>query len=270
MSITANDLYQVLAYDMLEDPPNGLVLGLLTLPQFIDLLNSSLSDFLKEACLVERVWTFSINAGVGTYPVPDNFIRVDNVFLAGRYLSKASVQELNGSMRGWRRNSGPPKFWYEDGLPPKTIGLAPAPNFNSAYILGAHEPGPPHGIWDSFSAVARPLYSGSSSLMTPNQHRGLTLIGPCSYSETDNYGDYYLPVVGLSDNVPAISPSAPAGTVSMLPDDFVRPYLLWDVLERVFASDSECKDNQKAAFSAAQYKEGIALAKQVTGEEGAD
>ena len=267
MSITANDLYQVLAYDMLEDPPNGLVLGLLTLPQFIDLLNSSLSDFLKEACLVERVWTFSINAGVGTYPVPDNFIRVDNVFLAGRYLSKASVQELNGSMRGWRRNSGPPKFWYEDGLPPKTIGLAPAPNYNSAYILGAHEPGPPHGIWDSFSAVARPSFSGSQSYMTPAQHRGLTLIGPCSYSETTNYGDYFLPVANLTDNVPQVlGPGLPPNP-PMLPDDVVRSYLLWDVLAKVFGSDAETKDVQKSAFAAAQFKEGISVCQQFTGEQ---
>ncbi len=239
---TAQDILSVTCWDLLED--GGLVLGLLTNAEFLDLLNESLTDFLTESCLMSRVFTQTVFAGVGTYTVPDDIIRPDYVFLGGRYLPKATMRELNSTLRNWRRTPGPPQVWYTDGLPNKTIGLAPAPDYNGDFIIGPNEPDPPHAVYDSFSAIVQ-LPDNTTPLENPAQHGGLTIIGPCKNAA---------PLATVGDTIP------------LLPDEFSMAYLGFGVLQRIFSGDNEFFDNQKAAFCAAQVKEGISLAKEITSE----
>src|SRR5579863_1620183 len=145
------DLLSIANFDFLED--GGFVLGLITNQQFIDLTNEAMTDLMTEMCLTSRVFTQTVFAGQGLYPVPDDLLRVDAVYLSGRWVPKATQRDLNNQLRNWRRAPGPPKFWYEDGLPIKTIGLAPAPDYNSASVVGPNSPNPPFGNYDTFSPL---------------------------------------------------------------------------------------------------------------------
>lgn len=248
---TANDIYLPICEDLCED--GGLVLGLVTEQQFLDYLNLSINEFLKRSCLIERIWTQTIFAGQPTYAVPDTFVRVDNVFVGGRFLPKSTQRELNATLKNWRRTQGVPKFWYQDGMPSNTIGLAPCPNYNGAFIQGPHDPGPPAGRFDTFA----PLVVVDSILtgMPVDQQRNLIIVGPCSYSPNGDFGGGDNPVSTLGSTIP------------LLPDDFALSYLEFGVLERIFSGDNEQKDQQKALFCGAQFQEGVVVSHAISGEE---
>jgi hypothetical protein len=237
----ASDILQPILYDFFED--NGFVLGVFDDAKFLDLLNESLTVALTEMCLTSRVFTTTIFAGQGLYQVPDDIMRVDSVFVAGRWLPKATQRDLNNQLRNWRRNPGPPKFWYEDGLQLKTIGLAPAPDYNGNFILGPNAPGPPSAVYDSFSATV--VLPSGNVFQNPAQHRNLTIIGPNKNVD---------PITLVNGDVPTI------------PADFALGYLGFGVLQRIFSSDSELHDDQKALFASAQFQEGLNLAKAISSE----
>ena len=242
MAATVNDVYEEFCQDVLED--SGLVLGVLTQAAFIDLFNLTLCDFLTQTALVKRIYTQTIFSGVFQYTVPDDIMRVDIAFLAGRYLPYASIPELNATMRNWRRDQGIPSRWYSDGLPPKTIGLALTPNYNGSYIIGANEPDPPHAQYDDFSATVADPSTPTPVLQNPAQHRGLTIVGPRKPAA----------VTALGDPIP------------LLADDWALGYLAFGIGERVFSGDNELKDLQAALFCHTQYQDGISLARSITGE----
>jgi hypothetical protein len=147
---------------------------------------------------------------------------------------------MNNTRRGWRRELDIPIGYYTDNLPPKTIGLAPAPNYDSVYIPGPNEPDPPHGQYDSFS-----ITDGNSVVWTPDQHRGLTIVGT---RKTNTQ------MATVNDTIP------------LLPDDIALVGLLWGIHERVYSGDNELKNAQAAAFSHAQYRETISALQAITGE----
>lgn len=235
---TLLDVYNRATWDWAED--GGLILGIVTVPQFIDIANIVLLDYLRATGCLKRVWTMSIMAGVPTYTIPDDLMNVEQVFLAGRWLPKVTVADLNNTRRNWRREQDIPIGYYTDNLPPKTIGLAPAPNYNSIYIPGALEPSPPHGQYDSFS-----ITDGLGVVYTPDQHRGLTIVGTRKATTQ---------MATINDPIP------------LLPDDIALTALLWGIHERVYSSDCENKNLQAAAFCRAQYEESISVMAQITGE----
>jgi hypothetical protein len=235
---TLTDVYSRMCWDYAED--GGLVLGLVTVQQFLDLANLTLLDFLKQTGCLKRAWTMSVMAGVPTYTIPDDIMLVEQVFLAGRWLPKATVAQLNKTRRNWRREQDIPQYYYTDSLPPKTIGLAPPPNYNSAYIPGPNEPAPPHGQYDSFS-----IRDGNGIVWTPDQHRGLTIVGTRKTNAQ---------MATVNDSIP------------LLPDDIALTALLWGIHERVFSGDNELKNSQAAAFSHAQYQESVSCLAAISGE----
>lgn len=251
-SALTRQIYDMITYDMLED--RQLRLGLVTDTQVVDYLNEAVNDFLRESGLIYRIWTQSISQGVGLYRVPDNFVRVDSVFVGGRFVPKSTQRELNARVRDWRRREGPTLAWYMDGLPPSTIGLAPAPNWNGSFIVGPHPPAPPAGQFDTFAPLVSLLPYTVPVPQDAVRQRNLSIVGPCTYSPDDSCGDTFLPLGSLYDPLP------------LVPEDFVRGFLEFSALDRIFASDAETKDNQKAMFCSAQFKEGLAVGKTVSGE----
>jgi hypothetical protein len=235
---TLSDVYSRYCYDVSED--GGLILGCLTVQQFLDLANLTLLDFLKQTGCLKRVFTQTIFAGVPTYTIPDDIMNIESVFLAGRWIPKATVSQLNETHRGWRRENAIPQYYYTDNLPPKTIGLAPAPNYNSVYIPGSSEPDPPHGQYDSFS-----MTDSSGATWTPDQHRGLSIVGTRKATTQ---------MATVNDPIP------------LLPDDLALLGILWGIHERVFSGDNELKNAQAAAFSHAQYQETVNAMSAITGE----
>ncbi len=162
-------------------------------------------------------------------------------FLQGNWLPRSTSGGIANAIRNWRITLGLPLCYHEDEIPIKTLETAPTPNYNGSYIFGANEPDPIHGQYDEFSAF---VYADPVTIVTqsPPEHRGLTVIGP-TYP-TEIFLDCELD-----------------GAL----DDFA-PYLLFGVLARIFGSDSELADQQRAAYCAAQFSEGVNLAREITGE----
>lgn len=238
-----SEVYKQFLFDALEDPGVGPLLGVFTEAQFLVWFNDTLLDFLKETGLIKRIYTQTVFAGVGQYDLPDDIMRVDDVFLSGRLLPQTTVEALNNNSRNWRRTPGFPSGWYGDEIPIKTIGLGPTPAYNGQYIPGSAEPDPPHAQYDDFYATvetAPTVFTRTS----PPVHRGLTVVGPRAPEA----------VTSVDDPIP------------LLPDEFSLGYLVFGIWQRVFSGDNELKDEQRALYCGAQYAEGIALAKAITGE----
>jgi hypothetical protein len=206
------------------------------------MFNLTMIDFLKRSGIVRRVFTQTIVAGIGQYVVPDDIMLIEECYVAGRWIGRETQATLNASLRNWRRKQDIPQYFYEDGLPLKTMGLAPVPNYDGAYIIGPNEPDPPHAVYDAFSAVCA-LPTGNT-LLSAQAHRGLTIIGPRKPAA----------VAALTDPIPLIA------------DDWALAFLGFGVLERIFSGDNELADKQRAAYCAAQYLEGVNLGQAISGE----
>lgn len=225
MSVTVQTIYNTICYDLLED--GGLVLGLVTFEQFINLLNLTILDMQTETEIIQAVYTQQITIGVAQYNVPDSLLRVDSAFCAGRLLSPSTVPELTAAIRGWRRaNTGVPQRWHEDELPIRLVELVPAPNYTGTAITG--------------SSASTFWVAGAS----PAQHRNLTFVGPAQPSTVSQ----------LSDAIP------------LLPDDPVLGYIGFGILERIFSGENELRDPQRALFCGASYREGIEALKAAMNE----
>jgi hypothetical protein len=239
---TAQDVYDALCYDVLED--GGLVLGILTLPQFFDLLNLSLLDFFTRGELFKRIYTQSILAGQAVYTVPDDILTVSDVFVGGKWIPRATQAELNNKLRDWRRKPGAPQYFYEDGLPIKSIGLAPTPDQNSESIIGANWPNAPFAIYDSFSATVSTI--GGPVLQNPAQHRGLSIVGTQAATTQ---------VSALTDPLP------------LIPDEFSLAYLIFSIEERIYSGDNELKNAQAALYAGAQWRECLGVCEAINSRD---
>ena len=135
-----------------------------------------------------------------------------------------------------------PRYYYLDGLGLKSIGLAPAPNYNGEWIIGPNDPKPPAAVYDSFSALCQ--VGATQVMLNPVQHRGLTIVGTRKATTQ---------VANLSDPIP------------LIPDDLALQTLPFMVLHRLFSADNELKDSQRAAFCAAQEQETMSVCREVSG-----
>lgn len=241
MAVTGQQLLDVVCFDLWED--GGLVLGVLTNAQFLDLLNLAILEMCQACCLEQLIQTQVVFGGQPQYPIPNEMMRVDDAFLGGVYLEPSNAADLPIGRRAWRLENSPPQYWHVDELPPKTVELAPVPLFNSSFVPGPNYPAPPNAQTGSFD-----ILDAASVVETPDQHGALTLVGPL-----------------LPDPLPDLATPIP-----VLADDFVYAYLTHGVLARVYSGDNELKDNFRAEWHQAQWQEGLAVLSRVMNEEQLD
>ena len=197
----------------------------MTLAQFYDLLNLTVVDFLTQTGIARSPYTQQSVSGTAQYTEPDDILRIDLCFIAGRYLPQSTAQDISAKNMGWRTALAAfPKAWRSDQMPPKVFRLWPPPGFTGTGTVGEY----------SFNIGSAP----------PSSHLGVTIVGPRGGSSIAN----------LSDPIP------------FLLDDFTA-YLIFGIHERLFGGDNEMRDPQRALWCGSQYREGIALAKAITGED---
>lgn len=173
--VTAQEVYDTFCFDIWEDPPTGLQLGLVTLAQFYDLLNSTILDFLTQTGIARSPYTQQSVSGTAQYTEPDDMLRTDLCFIAGRYLPQSTAQDLSAKNAGWRSAAAAfPKVWRSDQLPPKAFRLWPPPSFTGTGTVGD--------------------YSFLIGASTPSAHLGVTIVGPRGYSN----------ITSLSDPIPLL------------------------------------------------------------------
>jgi hypothetical protein len=245
MSVVS-DLTNQILFDILEDPPIGPILGVLTMAQLIDLVNLTLYDWNQKTCAISQVQTQYAEAGVSRYTYPESMMRIDEAFLAGVLLEPTTVQALSNGMRGWRTELKLPTRWHADELPLKTIELAPVPNDTGVFVVGPNQPDPPYAQ-TGWNVVL------NSTVYTPDQHRDITLIGP------------QLPAVVASTTDPLCYGSTGAPT-AFIPQDFCLGYIGFGLLARIFSGDNEIKDNARAEWAQGEYMEGVQIVRAMMGE----
>jgi len=130
---TVRDIYNEVCSVLLE--PNGLALGLYTETQFLLDFREVIADFHQESGIIKRAIPLSVTAGQNQVALPDYVLRVEEVFYRGRYLHYIPSFELDNLVRKWRSESSSPRYWHEDRVELKHIGLFPTPSESIANAL---------------------------------------------------------------------------------------------------------------------------------------
>ena len=247
-----NTLYLQCCDVLLE--PGGLQLELLTKDQFDTLALEVLIDFFDKTDLIKKVINIQMVAGTSTYAEPDQVSEIETALADQTYLHRSSGYYLDNTDPAWPLQSNQPTMFREDALPVSQLQLSPTPNvsgngiaFNNAGYgqIGMTTTHVDFNVTAStagYGVIAG--FSGNPYLEAVNP--GFGLIGAMTAS---------------LGNITAVCEIAPddLNYILMLPASF-RPYLKYGVLAKIFGSDSELKDMQKAAYCQARYAEGINLA----------
>src|SRR3990167_933438 len=154
---TVQDIYYVCCNRLLEN--GGTQLGLFTEEKFLEYFGAVILDLLHQTGMSKLIFTQTIFAGQAEYVVPDYLMRVENAFVAGRFIHRSENEDMDNVRRNWELESGPPRRFLEDHEGIKTVRLWPNPNHTGVLYPGAD---PPFGV---------------SGVFNPTD-RNLTLVGP--------------------------------------------------------------------------------------------
>jgi len=220
--------------------PAGLQSGITTVDDFLLSFGDVFPDFMERTGVAKIIITGAIHFGISAYQVPDQISHVDAVFVSGRLLRRTNMQDLDNGTYQWRKRTGIPSAFHEDGLPVKQIELYP-----------------------------QPVYEGQA---IPTEGPGV-IFPP----ETDEYmivGDFYPPwrdYTLVGSQVP-LNPDLTVKTSWLLTDSIdgiprsAVPYLAFGVGAEIFSDDSEAKDAARAKYCETRYEEGVAVFRQIVAE----
>ncbi len=282
----------------------GLSLGIVTEADFFTLLNIVLEDFINRTGLAWTIFSQQIAIGVTTYIQPNDLNEVKVAFVGGQMIEHSSLADLDDWRYDWRILQGTPAWWHQDGLPPKTIELAPSPDYSGATYT---TPGT-WGIYGLFNGAAIGQYTGTASY----SGTALTWVsGPAFDANWANYSLHNINLVaappnGVLNQISTVTDAThlvlsnnagtsggarlfyvsitndgnltmigPAGLsaflttlgqiIPVIPDSFCF-YLSMGILSRIFSTDGEAKDLQRSYYCDARYSEGCAAAAAISGE----
>jgi hypothetical protein len=230
-------VYDQSCYVLLEDWQlgvlPGLFLGVVTPQVWLDYFGLAFQDFLSKTGFSLTIFTQQVRSYIPQYQVPVDIAQLQHCFLGGTYLERVNQQAMDDFNGSWEANATTPQFWFEDGLPIKTVQLSPAPYLSGVpYRVPDPDPGPPYGIYGQINPL----------------DGNLTMIGTSGAN-----------AVTLNFAYNTIIP--------VIPDSFCI-YLGYAVLQKIFSTDGEAKDEQRAAYCASRVAEGFALAQSFTGNVG--
>lgn len=186
MSVTAQQIYEIICTDLLEPYPPGLQLGLFTDAQFFELVTQCLIDWNRRTAWDCQVYTQQLYAGTSQYSVPDALLRVKDILIGGRLLERSTASSISGRSRDWRVRLGPPDSWHEDNLPPQTIEVSPLPSYSGS-SLGLVAPA--WYVTGDFRASTRNL-----SMVGPRTPSTVTGLGSVIDTMPDDWALVYLPL----------------------------------------------------------------------------
>ena len=250
-------IYNQICNVLLE--PGGLQLGLLTQSQFYVMAQEVLMDFYSKTDIVKKVFNFRMQVGVSTYNEPDQMGDIDTALANQTYMHRTSGYYLDNSNSTWPNLFNAPVEFREDELPVSQLQVVPSPNVGGNDIPMTNEG---FGVIASttlatdFNIVANGRGFGQWASFTGNP-----------YISTVNAGFGVISCMTPSEgNITAVATLSPddLSYFLLLPSPF-QLYLKYGILAKIFASDSELKDEQKAYYCEARYAEGVNLAAAILG-----
>lgn len=238
--------------------PNGLTLGLITDAQFLQFASEVLPDFLVKSGISKNLFCIPLDFQQTTYPLPDGLSESLSAMVDQRHIWRSAGQPLDTFDPAWRSRVGNPEAWREDDLPAKTIEISPAPDWYGMQV-------------DVFPAGVASVPSATSNandfdIVPVNSGYGtISAVDGNPFTAVNNPGYGVVSrMVPSADNLEIMGLNGPSAAnvwslaqyIEQVPDPAV-PYLKYGILSKIFASDSEHKDTQKAAYCAARYQEGV-------------
>ena len=255
-----NEIYQQCCDVLLESGPAGFQLGLITDSEFFTIAGEVLLDFCSKTSLVKKIFCDQIAAGVAVYDEYQLMDECQSVVAMQTHMDRESGYMLDNTDPEWATLYDFPQTYREDQLPPKQLQLSPNPNVTGnqvATVVGGYGvlSSTVPGEFDITSSLAGPGYG------TP------CAFGGNPYVEGVNPGYGVLArAVPSTGNLQMFGTALPQNTtnitkqtvIELVPDSFT-PYLKYGILARIFSSDSELKDSNKAAYCQARFYEAINL-----------
>lgn len=304
---TVNDIYNRVTEVFLE-PYNdgaypGMSLGLFTLDEFLQMFGAVLAEFIERTNPVYVIFTQQVQLGVLQYLYPSAVMNIDSTYIGGQWINHETLFSLDNWQYNWRGEIGQPVYWHEDGLPQRTLELAPAPDYNGEpYTITDPSSDPPYGFYGRFNLSEPGVYIGTvnTSGTAVTWASGTTFdtnwalysnpttitIGSTAYlisSVTDegnivlqssagtNTNASYSVVIGNDMNLTIVGTLGLStytfgidDAIPIVPDSLC-PYLVYGVLQRIWSADGETKDMQRATYAQARFTEGINLCAAITG-----
>ena len=288
-----NTVCDVICEPWLHGTAPGLSLGVLTQAQFLTLFALVLEELVNKTSLIQTIFTQQIVFGTTQYESPTAMNEMNLCFVGGQFIDHSTLFMLDQWQYDWRTKLDTPEYWHEDGLPPKTLELAANPNYSGAgyAIPTGPTPEPPFGVNNLFNGATIGYFTGTCSVTSgtvtwssgalfdaawnnyyppPN----ITLSGTAYPIQSVTSATVLVLAVTPADGTYAFIVSitndgnltmigntgissityALGDLVPVLPDSFCWG-LTYGVLARVFSTDGEAKDMQRAAYCNARYQE---------------
>ena len=249
-------LYNDICSTLME--PGGLTLGLTTDTQFLQFASEVLSDFAVKAGIARSLFCVAVNFQQSTYSLPNGCAETLSMMVAQDHVWRSSGEPLDDQDAAWRARTGTPQAWREDDLPVKQLEVSPAPAWFGTQVKVV-----PAAQASLVSAVSNP--NDFNIIALNNGYGTFGALYGAQFVAYSNAGYGILAsIVPSNANIELAGINAPvypnvpylSWYIELFPDA-AAPYLKYGILAKIFASDSEHKDTQKAAYCAARYQEGV-------------
>lgn len=275
MATLWNDVYLQVCEALLES--GGLQLGIFTPDEFQVLGVEILTDFLDKTSIIKKIFNVVMSFSVPVYS--KSGLLGDLVLLLANqtHLYESSGFYIDNTNPGWHNFADANQFpdrYRQDELAPRSVELYPTPNVQGNQISAVGGVGGYGVIASTTLAVDFDL---ALSYQTPLGGYGVIsgISGGNPYVEAGNPGYGMMShMVPSTSNLCMLGSALPfnqtkiflTNYVELLPDSFV-PYLKYGILARIYSTDSEVKDMQKAAYCQARYAEGVNLGSAMMSDE---
>lgn len=260
MASTVQNVHDQVCVILLE--PSGFTLGDISEAEFLQYYRAVMEDFLGRTGIIKGFAFLAQFFGQAQYLYPDFISDISEVFSDGGATRMDYENSISGADRNWQDRVGPPMSWRQDKLAIPALSLYPAPNIPFAYTAstgsGIAAAWVPDGDFTQSQAFIGTLTQAAqvATFATPGTFfqagfdptqisRGaVSLIGQLSLMTED---------VSLSSPVEHIT------------DDWVV-FIKYGILQKIFASDSECRDVLREKWARGLYEQGILLAQAIMGQ----
>ncbi len=252
-------LYNRFSEVLLES--GGLTSGLYDETKFLAQYVYVLQDFLEKTGIVKKIICIPIEAGTHRYTLPGILTDPQVILHDGRHLNPTDGFSQETLKSNWYADQGDPEVWRNDRMGMKSFEIAPAPRLEGSQV----EVDDPAGFYGTVSAFT----PGDISLSSLGDFYGI----PSSDAEGDVYFETEGPFFGTisemiasPNNISVIGVAAPFNRSPILDDEIellpvaLARYLLYGILQSVFADDTELKDVVRERYCGSRYMEGINLA----------
>lgn len=265
------DIYEPVCKDLLEN--TGVdTLDIMSEADFIRFTNEAISDFLDYSEYKHKVICLDALAFIGEYEQPDLLERTDNALYNGTACYQSYVDYVDNADPNNANNIGIPNTWYLDYGTAQNIRFTPTPMYNGDQVIisgaGAFygmfsscadandftvncDPAISTGLFgtisrtdqgDRYVDVTQPMFGTVSKITSSNGFNGnFTLFGHVNKAT---------PVQDLDEYIDMINPS-------------FSIYLRFAVLARIFAGDSEYKDETREKYCIMRFLEGVNLCRAI-------